>query len=88
MCELTEIGYPVCMGRNPLLNPVSSRDFASYIVHYILEDDDEAVSNTENTEVLVGGPQLMTWSELGYLLASKRFLPFLVLACLFFVTKP
>ena len=63
--------YPVCIGHNPLLHPVCSRDFASYIDNYI---EDETVCNTE---LLVGGPQRITWKELGQKmqLASKSFLP-------------
>ena len=70
ICELSEIlhiiesvemigFFPCASGCNPLLHPVSARDFATAIADFA-EDETCTMS-----ELMVGGPQRMTWRELG-----------------------
>mmetsp|Transcript_11160 Transcript_11160/g.22838 ORF Transcript_11160/g.22838 Transcript_11160/m.22838 type:complete len:609 (+) Transcript_11160:135-1961(+) len=77
MCELSEIlhiiesvemigFFPCASGCNPLLHPVSARDFATAIADFA---EDEACTMSE---LLVGGPQRITWRALGQSISRSR----------------
>ena len=70
---------PICWGHNPLLQPISSNDFGIFTGDYV--DD-----ITKNELLLVGGPQQMTWRELGQTIqsSSKQRLPFITLPLFFY----
>jgi len=71
---------PLCWGHNPLLQPISSDDFGIFIGDYV---DDKTM---KNELLLVGGPQQMTWRELGQKIqaSSEQRLPFITLPLLFY----
>ena len=70
ICEMSEIGhlleavrilgfFPCAIGYNPLLHPISPRDFSMAIANYV-----EEIFIIKN-ELLVGGPRQIRWRELG-----------------------
>jgi len=71
---------PICLGRNPCLHPVSSSDFAIFIGDYVGDQ------TKKDGLLLVGGPQQMTWRELGQKIqsSSEQRLPFITLPLLFY----
>ena len=72
---------PICLGRNPLLHPISSDDFGIFIGDFV---DDQTM---KNGLLLVGGPHQMTWRELGQKIQSsskQQRLPFITLPLLFY----
>jgi len=71
---------PICLGRNPCLHPISSGDFAIFIGDFV---DDQTM---KDGLLLVGGPQQMTWRELGQKMRSsnEQRLPFITLPLLFY----
>ena len=71
---------PICLGRNPCLHPISSGDFAIFICDFV---DDQTM---KDGLLLVGGPQQMTWRELGQKMRSsnEQSLPFITLPLLFY----
>lgn len=85
-CEMSEIGhllealrmigfFPFAVGYNPLLHPISPRDFAAAVANYV--EEEFIIKN----ELLVGGPRQIRWRELGQMIsdASKRKLRIIVL---------
>ena len=86
ICEMSEIGhlleaarmigfFPCAVGYNPLLHPVSPRDFAAAVANYV--EEELIIKN----ELLVGGPRQIRWREFGQMItdASKRKLRIIVL---------
>ena len=86
ICEMSEIGhlleavrmigfFPCAVGYNPLLHPISPRDFAAAVANYVEEEF------IIKKELLVGGPRRIRWRELGQMItdASKRKLRIIVL---------
>ena len=71
---------PLCWGHNPLLQPISSNDFGIFIGDYV---DDQTM---KDGLLLVGGPQQMTWRELGQKIqaSSEQRLPVITLPLLFY----
>ena len=70
ICEESEIGhlleavrmigfFPCAIGCNPLLCPISPRDFSIAVANYVEEEF------VINNELLVGGPRQITWRKLG-----------------------
>jgi len=61
-----DIGTWVCIkGFNPRMRFISRRDFALVVANYTNDED-----TTVEPELLVGGPQLVTWRELGELISN------------------
>ena len=69
IAEMSEFGYLLelaritriwfCVwGKEPKLQPMSARDFATAVAVYAKQD-------ANMPELLIGGPQVLTWSELG-----------------------
>jgi hypothetical protein len=77
--DMSEIGFllelalktgvwPCAWGRDPLLRPITSRDFGVAVASFVekARGTDDPVSRPEGpAELLVGGPQSIRWRELG-----------------------
>lgn len=75
ICEESEIGhlleavrmigfFPCAIGCNPLLHPISPRDFSIAVADYVEEEF------VMNNELLVGGPRQISWRKLGQEIAT------------------